>query len=148
MKRLALAVLLAVGLVAAPGVGHANDYRPVRAWEVHHAERKLIRWTNKVRVEHGERALRRSRLIHWVAIEHTREMVHRDRLFHSPGPVCWTWGENIGVTGANAWSLQKAFMRSPEHRANILRRGYRTIGVGAMRVHGELWVTLEFCGPR
>jgi uncharacterized protein YkwD len=45
----------------------------------------------------------------------------------------WTVGENIGwATGALATPMEihAAWMRSPGHRANILRRDFRDIGIG------------------
>jgi uncharacterized protein YkwD len=45
----------------------------------------------------------------------------------------WSLGENIAWgTGplATAAAIQRAWMRSPGHRANILRRQFREIGIG------------------
>ena len=45
----------------------------------------------------------------------------------------WSLGENIawGTGGlATAAEIQRAWMESPGHRANILRRGFREIGIG------------------
>jgi hypothetical protein len=38
------------------------------------------------------------------------------------------------------------FMRSDPHRDNILRRGYRRVGIGVHAYDGFLWVTLIFVG--
>jgi uncharacterized protein YkwD len=35
-------------------------------------------------------------------------------------------------------------MRSPEHRANVLRPGYRKVGVGVFRKAGRQWITVLF----
>ena len=45
----------------------------------------------------------------------------------------WSLGENIayGIGDlTTAAEIHRAWMRSPGHRANILRRGYREIGIG------------------
>jgi uncharacterized protein YkwD len=45
----------------------------------------------------------------------------------------WTLGENIawGTGGlATAAEIERAWMRSPEHKANIVRRQFREIGIG------------------
>jgi uncharacterized protein YkwD len=45
----------------------------------------------------------------------------------------WSLGENIAWgTGslATATAIQRAWMHSPEHKANILRRQFREIGIG------------------
>jgi uncharacterized protein YkwD len=45
----------------------------------------------------------------------------------------WTVGENIAWgsgTLASAGALVDAWMKSPPHRANILQRSYREVGVG------------------
>jgi uncharacterized protein YkwD len=37
-------------------------------------------------------------------------------------------------------------MRSTVHRSNILRAGYRRIGIGVVRRNGRYWVTEIFYG--
>jgi uncharacterized protein YkwD len=47
----------------------------------------------------------------------------------------WSFGENIAYgTGelATAAEIHRAWMRSPGHRANILRRQFREIGIGVV----------------
>jgi uncharacterized protein YkwD len=38
-------------------------------------------------------------------------------------------------------------MRSPAHRANILDRGKRAVGVGIVHSGGKIWVTEVFRRP-
>ena len=63
-------------------------------------------------------------------------------------------GENLGWgVGSLSWArvIVSMWMASPEHRANLLRPGYRTVGVGATRgtfqgyAHA-LVVTTDFAG--
>jgi uncharacterized protein YkwD len=37
-------------------------------------------------------------------------------------------------------------MHSAGHRANILKRGFRRVGVGAVKAGGCMWVTVIFYG--
>jgi uncharacterized protein YkwD len=63
-------------------------------------------------------------------------------------------GENLAwAAGAlsQARGIVNLWLASPEHRANLLRPGYRTVGVGARRgafegVSGALVVTTDFAG--
>jgi hypothetical protein len=56
-------------------------------------------------------------------------------------------GENVGY-GANAAQIHGALMNSAPHKANILDRDYRQIGVGAVRdSKGLLWIAQVFRDP-
>jgi uncharacterized protein YkwD len=37
-------------------------------------------------------------------------------------------------------------MASSGHRANVLNRSFQRVAIGAVRVHGMLWVTVFFYG--
>ena len=55
-----------------------------------------------------------------------------------PGLTCSgcaarAWGENIGWTTGDIADLQRAFMRSPVHRENILDGRFRRVAVGAAK---------------
>lgn len=97
--------------------------------------------------------------IHWtmstLAKRHSIAMANKGSIYHTANPasfylkgVRWSrWGENVGVTGGTVPELQRAFMNSALHRANILNRGFRRVAVGAYRdVSGLLWVTIFFYG--
>lgn len=74
-------------------------------------------------------------------------MARKDRLWHndiSSATDHWVWlAQNVGV-GRSVASLQKAFMDSPTHRANILRRKANLVGVGTYISKGRIWVTVNF----
>lgn len=54
-------------------------------------------------------------------------------------------GENIAVGYPTGRAAVVAWMHSPGHRANILKKRYRLYGVGAYRdVHGTWWVSHVF----
>lgn len=54
-------------------------------------------------------------------------------------------GENIlvGTCSTSAGEIQRTWMNSPAHRANILG-SYTMIGIGAVCTNGRLWVTQNF----
>jgi hypothetical protein len=35
-------------------------------------------------------------------------------------------------------------MHSPEHRANVLDRSYKYLGIGVTTKNGRMWVTVQF----
>ena len=75
-------------------------------------------------------------------------MAKRGRLFH--GSLAWTsgrrcWGQNVGK-GPTIWAVFRAFMRSADHRANMLDRCYRRAGYGVVKIRGAVWVTVNFAG--
>jgi uncharacterized protein YkwD len=117
-------------------------------------KRQLVRSTlcllNKQRTRRHMRKLRREGRLSHAARGHSADMVHRSYFSHSsPSGVdlvdrvrragylaparAWFVGENI-AWGSGGLSTPKqivrAWMHSPGHRANILNRSFREIGVG------------------
>ena len=67
----------------------------------------------------------------------------------SHGSYYWTtYGENVGMsaTTPGADALFRAYMNSPAHRANILDRTFRYVGVWTKRSGGHRWNTIDFVG--
>lgn len=71
-------------------------------------------------------------------------------LFHSSdlgGLIPGAWrgaGENVGYAGS-VTDLHRALMRSPGHRANILRAGFDQVGIGiVVGNNGRVWETQIF----
>ena len=89
-----------------------------------------------------------------VAAQHSDWMARTGHLRHTTDPAAaylkgmsWhCWGENIAVSGGTIADVEKAFMASPEHRANILNSCFKHVAIGATRVDGVLWVTVFFYG--
>jgi uncharacterized protein YkwD len=73
-------------------------------------------------------------------IFHTGDMY---RLVRSYGAT--VWGENVGMAG-RVQRVLRLWMGSPGHRANILRRAFRRVGVGVVKARGSVWVTVYFYG--
>jgi uncharacterized protein YkwD len=104
---------------------------------------------NRERSSHGLPRLRESAKLRRAADGHSGDMV-ANRFFAHDSPSGtdladrilatgyadgrgWSLGENIAWgTGelATAAEIERAWMRSPGHRANILRREFREIGIG------------------
>ena len=124
--------------------------RDSRCWDARATERKFNRKMNKARRRGHMRKLSLDPELSKVARRHTKEMVRRNLLHHTPHSVLgrrvtrWSYlGENVGF-GGSVDSLHRAFMNSAPHRHNIMRSSYRHSGIGVMRRHGRMWVTVIF----
>jgi uncharacterized protein YkwD len=106
---------------------------------------------NRDRAAHGLPALRESAKLRRAAEGHSADMVAQSYFAHdslSGADLAerilrtgyargrgWSLGENIAWgTGSLATpaEIQRAWMESPGHRANILRRQFREIGIGVV----------------
>lgn len=117
-------------------------------------ELELARYHNIARDSRGLRRLSLDTTLSDKARAHSRVMARRAQIFHSSslpraygsGEGAWTYlGENVGV-GGSMRSLHDAFMRSTSHRANILKRPYRRMGIGVVRSGSRSYVTVAFLG--
>jgi uncharacterized protein YkwD len=104
---------------------------------------------NQQRAARHLSALRTNGALTAAASRHSRDMAQRHFFSHTaPGNVSfaariraanyrpsgsWTIGENIGWGSgplATPASIVRGWMNSPGHRANILNRSFRSIGIG------------------
>ena len=115
-------------------------------------EQRLYNWINKERIERDKRRLRLSDRLSRMARNHSREMAEGRRVVYHSCLSCklrsYSYriaGENVGAA-SRLRAVHRAFMRSRPHRRNILRSGYRRVGVGVVKAHGKLWVTEIFLG--
>ncbi len=87
-----------------------------------------------------------------VARGHSANMASRQSLYHNPSLTTevQNWqavGENVGE-GPTVQDIHTAFMRSPDHRANILDHDFTQVGVGvSVDSNGIIWVTEDFRQP-
>jgi uncharacterized protein YkwD len=144
--------MLLVLLVAAPA-GAA----PMRS-----GERSVLAEMNRVRAEHGLAPLRFDSTLQRAARAHTRSMVARNLFSHGDfaermrrfgvrGPAMaenLAWGSGAA---ASPRALVRMWLSSPPHRRNLLRAGFRRVGVGAMMgtfagASGARVVTADFAG--
>lgn len=107
------------------------------------AERAVIAEVNRVRAANRLVVLRVDRTLERAARSHSRTMLRTGSFGHGAfarrlssfgarGPAI---GENLGWGvgwRAGAQAIVAAWLASPSHRANLLRPGYRRIGVGRM----------------
>ncbi|KHL15825.1 uncharacterized protein YkwD [Mumia flava] len=118
-------------------------------------ERRVVRHTNRKRTNRGLRGLRRSACLDRFAQRSANRIARNGRLTHQNlRPVldrcnAWMVGENIAYGYVWPRRVVRAWMASPGHRANILQRRYRRIGVGMARdASGTVWVAQVFGQPR
>jgi uncharacterized protein YkwD len=155
LARLAVSFSLAVtAAVAAPGAAHAAgcagaDSAPaaMTASAANHATLCLL---NQQRRSHGLRAFKLNGKLGRAATGHARDMVAKRYFDHTSKSGAsfgtrikrsgwtnarrsYTIGENIGWGGgslATPRAMVRAWMGSAGHRANILSRSFRMIGIG------------------
>jgi uncharacterized protein YkwD len=125
-------------------------------------EQSVVAAVNDVRAENNLRPLRVDVRLVEAARAHSTTLLRRNVFEHGSfaerivlhgarGPA---FGENLAWgTGplASARSLVSAWMASPGHRANLLRPGWKRIGVGALTGRflghaGATLVTADFAG--
>ena len=155
----AIAAFLLATAVAAPAgarsENHARAAGPTRVSSAMRAlESRVLVDLNRVRVQHGLVPLRSSSRLGAAAAQHSREMARVGyfshdsadggefwrriaRFYSSSGYRSWSVGENLlwSSPDVDAENAVKMWMGSPEHRANILNRSWREVGLSA--VHSE-----------
>ena len=114
-------------------------------------EQTLYQLVNQARAGAGVNQLSFSGRISEIANRHSRRMANSHTLYHSclscsfRGRHYNMLSENVAVAG----SVQRAhelMMGSEGHRSNILRSGFKRIGIGVVRRGGQVWVTEIFYG--
>jgi uncharacterized protein YkwD len=101
-------------------------------------EENIVKYTNAQRAKYGLAALEIDHDLMDSARQHASWMASNRRLVHTSRPVA----ENIAMGQPHSLSVVRDWMNSSGHRANILNRGYRRIGVAAYRTPGG---TIYWC---
>ena len=149
LRALAVSVALAACLAAPAGaLACGNVHADANKASIKQVDTGTVCLLNAARRRHGLPLLHLNRKLSLASKRHARSMaahhyfehgdfVGRIRAVHYlSGARSWIVGENI------AWGSQrlgtpaeivKAWMNSPPHRANILSRSFREIGVGISR---------------
>jgi uncharacterized protein YkwD len=155
-RAAALVVILVAGAAAIPAYALAAG-ATVSPEDT--LESALVSKINQVRTAHGLRPVRAASRLGKAADRHSSSLAlvgyFRHELFtplratnwtsyshwihwYWPGPgyTSWSAGENLawGGTGLGAREIVRMWMNSAGHRANLLARGWRNIGVSAVRV--------------
>lgn len=149
-----LVAALAALLVSVPSASAAAACDAANASASQASKRALVRATlcvlNAQRERHNLRPLRLNRKLSTAARRHSRAMA-RQRFFSHTSPNGASFADRIRGTGylsgARSWyigeniaygsgdlssprSIGSAWINSPPHRANILNRSFREIGIG------------------
>lgn len=107
--------------------------------------------TNAQRLRYERIPLRHDACVQKWAVRQARKMARQERMFHQDlarvtGDCRLSLaGENVAYgyrTGRSV--VRDGWMRSKGHRANILRRDYRLMGIGARRADGVWYVAQVF----
>jgi uncharacterized protein YkwD len=123
--------------------------------------RRVVAIVNLRRAEAGLRPLWLHADVHTAARKHSADQARTDRMTHtgSDGSDAgqrirregyrWSaWGENVAMGYATPRAVMRAWMHSPGHRANILTRSFRHIGVGVRRSEdGTIYWTMDLVRP-
>jgi len=95
-------------------------------------EANIISYTNQERGRYGLPPLKVDRRLMASARRHCAWMTRNRSLVHTSQPVA----ENIAMGQRSSREAVRDWMASPGHRANILNRSHRRIGVAAYRTPG------------
>jgi uncharacterized protein YkwD len=143
-KTFIVLVVLAAVLVAGTKAAPLADAATVR--------HRMLSLINGVRAHHDLHLLRLNARLSSVAQHHSRRMVNRNRIFHTPrlrsrlSRYHWTvCGENVGEAGTLR-RIRSLWMKSPEHRLNMLLPVYRRVALGVVLARHRFWVTAIFYG--
>lgn len=107
--------------------------------------------TNVQRLAHARVPLRHQACVQKWAVRQARKMARQERMFHQDlarvANDCRLSlaGENVAYgypTGRSV--VVDGWMKSKGHRANILKRDYRLMGIGARRAGGTWYVAQVF----
>jgi uncharacterized protein YkwD len=145
LRVLAACLVIVLGNAASAG-----------ARSIAQAEQNLLDAINQARAQYHLRPLVRTPRLDAAARGHSDDMiregafVHTRRLGRLPGRVI---GENLAfcTNSIRARAIVRAWLASPEHRANLLRPGFRRIGIGVAvgrfdGVRNGRVVTVDFSG--
>lgn len=125
-------------LALAPG---AQSVAVVEQGRLAGQEQSLLRAINRARARHGARPLRIGPALQRAAESHSQAMLRTGNFTHGNwyqrlrrhGARGRTLGETIawGVgSDGTADAIVRMWLASPPHRATLLRRGFRYVGVG------------------
>jgi uncharacterized protein YkwD len=156
--------LTSIGLLAAP--------RTTLAWDANSfnstSERQLVSLTNQARASYGLRSLKIDSTLTSIARWRSKDMIVKDYFSHTIAGTSYNVfhvldqkgycyriaGENIGWNNypddVATTTIQRQFMGSPDHRANILGKAWDVIGVGAYKgpTGKKMWTVIfaDRCG--
>jgi uncharacterized protein YkwD len=140
IASMVIALVISLGFVPAQAAGPIATY-----------QHQAFVATNRHRADHDLVRLRHQHCVQQHAVRQAQRMARQERMFHQRlGPVLrrchLSWaGENVAYgypTGRAV--VNNGWMRSSGHRANILNRHYRVMGIAARRADGRWYVSQVF----
>ena len=147
-KLLPALVCVFAGLILVPEVAVATTAAGVAEGTY---ESQVLTYTNKYRGSHDLKSLVVRSCVDSYAEKQARKMRDAHKLYHQSMTTIMSAcnlrmvGENIAYGYTSGHLVVNAWMNSPGHRANILKSGYRLLGVGAVKdSHGIWWVSQVF----
>jgi uncharacterized protein YkwD len=153
---LLVSVAALTGVVAVPLASHAAaaTYTPTLStfdarllYDINHA--RTIRGIRALTPVAGTTDVAHGWSCHMAAVSVLSHDLRLAALLETHGSYWWTtYGENVGMVSSTsgADTLFRAYMNSPAHRANILDRSFRYVGVWSKRSGGRRWNTIDFVG--
>jgi uncharacterized protein YkwD len=147
--------VLALSTIRLPAAAEPNV-------EMSKQEKEILELTNKEREKENLPPLERHPLLFKAARAHSANMAKQEKMEHvlddkNPGQrvedAGYKWmnvGENIAATDNEPpAAIIKLWMDSKLHRANILNKDFRHIGIGiAKNDKGETYYTQVFANPK
>ena len=147
------AAITALVLTGAAGGCPGSDLQPSPS-NIPQAEAAVLCLTNKVRAANGRRALKSNQLLSAAARQYSNDMTEAHFFSHvSPsgsgfdarlqgsgylrGADLWLGGENLAWGSslkATPRMIMQAWLASPHHKANLLGKRFRSIGIGITAV--------------
>jgi uncharacterized protein YkwD len=154
---IAAAAVAALGAAVMPNGASATS-RPAHTVKVRSYDAHLLKHSNHARTSNHTSDYTMNHKLWKVAHAWAKHLAATGVLEHNPslaarvGKICPNWtaiGENVGVVyGNSANTLFQAYMHSPEHRANILDKSYRQVGIATVKttVNGQVqqWDVMDF----
>lgn len=129
---------LAPSALASPERMRAGGYRV-----------RMLALLNEMRASRQLPAMKLNHRLSPASWDHSRAMARRVELFHTPNLAsiiepfgATVWGENVGMA-RTLRRIVALMMASPPHRHHLVDPRLRWIGIGVVRMHGWLWVTLD-----
>ena len=164
---IAAAFTLLAGATPAEGSSPCTRYGDQRPGVISakHARSAVICLINRERDQRGIRSLHRNGRLDAAARNHSSRMVQKGCFSHKcageralkgrlqsvgyigGGLSRWSYGENIAYGQGTSGTPRKvvdAWMRSSGHRANVLSRTFRDLGVGYARRGDRGYYTADF----
>ena len=149
MRRISVLAVLAAVLVSLllPGAAEASPASEYAA--------KAVAATNAAREANDRKAFKVDECLRGFAVKQARKMAAAGEIFHQDlGAImdeCGlvTTGENVAYgypTGRKV--VNKGWMRSDGHRANILNPDFKLVAVAARRDEGGTWFVAQVFGRR